>query len=74
VLHKGQARKILPRLSPSRLKRMPQDWADLYKAADDDHDVLSIKSRIPLIKQLEARWPSSVTSNKTLVQNAGTIE
>lgn len=58
VLYKGRARKILPRMSPSRLKRVPPDWADLYRAADSDDDVLSIKSGIPLVLQLEARWPS----------------
>jgi hypothetical protein len=58
ILYKGQARKILPRMTPSRLKRMPPDWADLYRAADADDDVLSIKPKIPLIKQLEARWPN----------------
>jgi hypothetical protein len=58
LLYKGQARKILPRMSPSRLKRVPPEWADLYRAADADSDVLSIKSGIPLVKQLEARWPT----------------
>jgi DNA-binding GntR family transcriptional regulator len=47
VLYKGQARKILPRMTPWRLKRTNQDWADLHRAADVDDDVLSIKSNSP---------------------------
>lgn len=58
IVHKGKARKILPRMTASRLKRMPPDWADLYRAADSDGEVLSIKPKIPLIEQLEGRRPS----------------
>ena len=55
--YRGQARKILPRITPSRLKRMPASWVALYEASASDSTVMPVQPRIKLIEQLAARWP-----------------
>lgn len=57
INYRGQARKILPRITPSRLKRMPASWIELYEASANDSTVMPVLPRIKLIEQLAARWP-----------------
>lgn len=57
INYRGQARKILPRVTPSRLNRMPAFWVELYEASANDSTVMPVMPRVKLIEQLAARWP-----------------
>jgi hypothetical protein len=68
VLHGGNVRCIIDKLTPSRLASMSKSWLALepdfpawwpkqYHAAINDPKTLILRGKKPVIDQLKARWP-----------------
>ncbi|WP_432262811.1 hypothetical protein [Cupriavidus sp. TMH.W2] len=68
VLRRGQLRKVVSRLAPSKFERTARGWYALeprvpawwprqYLDAVDDPGTLVLRGAAPWIAQLDARWP-----------------